>query len=341
MKLAPQLLLAAASAIASPAFADIYKCPQPDGHLWLQDHPCPGTKFERAAASAPTAGPVSAFAAARKGFATRVTLPVGHEGAPPTAPADVFRTVTYPSPVGALPAYLTPDPHDGARHPAIVWITGGDFTSIGDVWSPAPRSNDQSAAAFRRAGIVTMFPSLRGGNANPGRREAFYGEADDILAAADFLARQPYVDPTRIYLGGHSTGGTMVLLTGELSARFRAVFAFGPVGSVDRYGNAFVPVDFSKLDPNELKLRAPEAWLPAIGSRVFVLEGEAQGNIAELRGMQARNHNPLVTFVPVPGATHFSILAPATDVIAAKIVRDTGPQTTISLAADEIAAAMR
>lgn len=55
-----------------------------------------------------------------------------------------------------------------------------------------------------------MFPSLRGGNDNPGVKEGFLAEVDDVLAAADFLGKQNYVDPGRIYLGGHSTGGTLV-----------------------------------------------------------------------------------------------------------------------------------
>ena len=32
-----------------------------------------------------------------------------------------------------------------------------------------------------------MFPSLRGGNNNPGSKEGFFGEVDDVLAAADLL----------------------------------------------------------------------------------------------------------------------------------------------------------
>ena len=74
-----------------------------------------------------------------------------------------------------------------------------------------------------------MFPSLRGGNDNPGVREGFFGEVDDVLAAAEYLSKQAFVDPQRIYLGGHSTGGTLVLLVAECSGRFRAVFSFGPV----------------------------------------------------------------------------------------------------------------
>ena len=46
-----------------------------------------------------------------------------------------------------------------------------------------PRSNDQNATAYPKAGVVTYFPSLRGGNLNPGRGEGFLGEVDDIIAA--------------------------------------------------------------------------------------------------------------------------------------------------------------
>ena len=42
-----------------------------------------------------------------------------------------------------------------------------------------------------------LFPSLRGGNQNPGVKEGFFGEVDDLLAAANFLAKQGFVDPNR------------------------------------------------------------------------------------------------------------------------------------------------
>ena len=43
-----------------------------------------------------------------------------------------------------------------------------------------------------------MFPTLRGGNTDiRGRKEFFYGEVDDVHAAANHLARLPYVDPAR------------------------------------------------------------------------------------------------------------------------------------------------
>ena len=76
--------------------------------------------------------------------------------------------------------------------------------------------------------------------------------------AADFLARQGYVDPRRIYLGGHSTGGTLVMLVAESTDRFRATFAFGPVDDVRGYSEEFLPFDTS--DPKEFELRSSGHW---------------------------------------------------------------------------------
>lgn len=285
----------------------------------------------KAAAPTPPASPT--LAEARRGFVTRPggAQPPGEAVPPP--PPDLFRLIRYPSPVGELSAYLTPDPGDGQRHPAIIWLTGGDTNSIGEVWEPTPRENDQTAAAYRRAGIVMMFPSLRGGNDNPGQREGFLGEVDDVLAAADSLAAQPYVDPGRIYLGGHSTGGTLAMLVAEMSDRFRAVFAFGPVADVRGYGGQFVY--HQPGDPKESLLRSPGYWLHSVRSPLFVIEG-AGGNIEDLRGMRARSTTPLIHFVEVPGVDHFGVLAPANEVIAAKILADSGPTARIILSEQEL-----
>ena len=119
----------------------------------------------------------SALATARKGFETKIELPKSSPRPAPTPPKDVFLKVIYASRAGILGAYLTPNPRDGAKHPAIVWITGGDCNTIDDVWTPASRADDQTAAAYRKAGIVMMFPSLRGGNDNPGQKEGRHAQA--------------------------------------------------------------------------------------------------------------------------------------------------------------------
>lgn len=271
---------------------------------------------------------------ARKGFQTKLSRKESAHHKVTKPPKDVFRLVQYDAAPGKMAAYLTPDPKDGRKHPAIVWITGGDCNTIDDVWSPAPAKNDQTAAVYRQGGVVMMFPSLRGGNENPGVREGFLGEVDDVIAAADYLAKQDYVDPKRIYLGGHSTGGTLVLLVAECTDKFRAVFSFGPVDDPSGYGDEFTP--FSTSDRSEVDLRSPGRWLHCIRTPVFVMEGANDGNIRALRSMAKTSTNPKVHFVTANKATHFSILAPVNRLLTDKVLHDTGDESNITVTEDEV-----
>ena len=180
-----------------------------------------------------------------------------------------------------------------------------------------------------------MFPSLRGGNTNPGVKEGFLGEVDDVLAAASFLEKQPYVDSKRIYLGGHSTGGTLVMLVAECSPRFRAAFAFGPVADVSMYGTStgFVPVDIT--NHKEVQLRSPGYWLASIRSPTWVLEG-SKGNISSLRIMAKAGTSANVHFIEINGASHFATLAPTNELIARKILQDSGETCHIALTQEKV-----
>ncbi|MBY0588122.1 prolyl oligopeptidase family serine peptidase [bacterium] len=252
--------------------------------------------------------------------------------APEVPPPGVFDLVRYPAPTGNLSAYITPDPHDGQKHPAIIWITGGFCNSIGNVWDVGDAMNDQSASAYRRAGIVTMYPSLRGGNDHAGPAEWFFGEVNDVIAAAEFLSRQSYVDPARIYLGGHSTGGTLVLLVAECTDRFRAVFSFGPSDDVRSYSWT------ARLPEHDRKLRSPLYWLSGIRSPTFVMEGtRGDSNVRSLKVMESANKNSRVRFFAVPGRDHFSILAPTNELLAEKILADQGSESTIDFTLLELA----
>ncbi len=273
---------------------------------------------------------------ARKSFKTKLLVSETSNEPLETPPVSMFRMTKYSSPVGSLYAYITPDPQDGKRHPAIIWITGGDCNSIGDVWHEGPADNEQTASAYRKAGIVLMFPSLRGGSQNPGHKEGFLGEVDDVIGAAIFLRSQKYVDPSRIYLGGHSTGGTLAMLVAESTDRFRAVFSFGPVGDVATYGadSGFVPVNLNNTD--EVRLRSPGYWMASIKKPTWVMEGAKQGNIQSLRLMRDACKNPQAHFLEIRGATHFSTLAPTNALIARKILDDTGSDCNISFTEDEL-----
>jgi alpha/beta superfamily hydrolase len=276
------------------------------------------------------------LAAARQGFKTHLVRKLKENTPVDAPPKGMLDVVSYKSSAGDLAAYLSPDPRDGKKHPAIIWVFGGFDNGIGSTaWDEAPSANDQSARAFREAGLIMMYPSFRGGNQNPGFKEGFWGEVEDVLAAADFLAKQSSVDTRRIYLGGHSTGGTLVLLAAECSDRFRGVFAFGPVASVGSYGADQLPFDVS--NKKELVLRGPVAWLQCIHSPVFVFEGTNKpSNAASVTQMAGLSNNPNVQFHLVAGASHFSILAPVTRLLADRIVHDDGVATKISFTDDEL-----
>jgi pimeloyl-ACP methyl ester carboxylesterase len=260
--------------------------------------------------------------AEKEGFATQVSLPATNLPMP-APPANLFVRHDYDTQRG-LAAFVTPDPGDGEKHPAILWITGGDCNSLSDFWEEGPAENDQSASAWRKAGVVTMFATLRGGNASRAHREVFFGEVDDVRAAGAFLAKLPYVDASRVYLGGHSTGGTLALLVAESLngsvPEFAGVFAFGAVRSPDVYPRELVGVDFAALPAQELKLRSPRYWLEAIRTPTYLIEGRDQpGNLAELDELCAATRNPAVHCVAVPGRNHFSVLSTVNQLLAARV----------------------
>ena len=156
-----------------------------------------------------------------------------------------------------------------------------------------------------------------------------------MLSARNYLANRPDVDPNRIYLGGHSTGGTLALLVSEDTNLFRAVFSFGPVADPRDYGADDLNYDVN--NNQEAGLRAPGRWLNGIKKPTFVLEGTAKkSNIGELESMRSSTTNPQVHFCPIPNKTHFSTLAPATQLIAQKILQDTGPQSNITFTDQEL-----
>jgi hypothetical protein len=290
----------------------------------------------------PKASPLEA----RRGFVTRVRTaavksPFARVAAAVPPPRDFLR-VSYRSLAGDLAAYVSPDPLDRRRHAAVLWAHGG-FDGIGNyLWEAAPAENDQSVRAFREAGLVVMAPSWRGENKNPGNFEMFYGELDDLFAAREYLASLPYVDGERIYVAGHSVGGTLALLAAAEPGRFRAAFSFGGAPDIEKVarGSPITPFDVAVTD--EIRLRSPITFVGAIAQPTFYFEGAAATDFPPLRRMEALGAKAAVPFEVhvVHGGDHFSILAPLTRLIARKIVEDTGKTCAIRITDDEIRGAL-
>ncbi len=276
---------------------------------------------------------------ARAGFQTRVTPNRNYHADGPVdqPPAKFFSVVRYPSPAGKLAAYLSPDPGDGKKHPAVVYAHGG-FGGINGM-----AFGRESFAPFRDAGFVLFCPSWRGENDNPGQYEMFFGEVDDAVASLEYLAKVPYVNPNRIYMIGHSTGGTITLLTAEASPRLRAAFSFGGAPDLQfvEYGNT----PFSRLVADEVRLRSPIHFVAGLKTKTFYFEGNRdpagqpdEGYLPDARRMQklaSAAKAPFQMFT-VEGGTHFNIVRPICTVLVEKLKTDTGERCNVTLTADEV-----
>jgi dipeptidyl aminopeptidase/acylaminoacyl peptidase len=294
--------------------------------------------------------PVVDLLTARKTYQTQITGNANYvpDGPVDPAPTRVLQTVRFPAPTGRLAAYVTNDPGDGKKHPAVVWAHGG-FGGIngGSFWATPDKANDQTASAFREKGLVLMVPSWRGENDNPGRFELFYGEVEDVLAARDYLAGLPFVDPDRIYLAGHSTGGTIALLAATATDKFRAIFSFGgapDLSVVLADGNGYGNTPFDLRDPDEAFFRSPTNFVRAIKTPTFYFEGcrdgYRQGYCPDADKMMAKALRFGVPFqaFALPWGDHFSILHKTTRQVATKIAEDKGKVCTIAFTKQEVGA---
>jgi dipeptidyl aminopeptidase/acylaminoacyl peptidase len=221
---------------------------------------------------------------------------------PPT-PAGV-QLVTYPSGPLQLNAWIT-HPQSSAAHqkPAVLFVHGG--------FSFGPHDWDM-CQAFLDSGYVVMTPTLRGENRQPGAFTLFYDEVDDVLAAARWLAREPYVAPDQIFVAGHSNGGILALLAAMASPMFRGAASFS--GSPDqvlfcKYGfEGTVPFDTTSA--REFEMRSPLAYAGSFRCPARVYYGSEEPYFhrsSQMMAKLAREHGVDVIAERIAGG-HFSAL---------------------------------
>lgn len=285
------------------------------------------------AAAAATAEPAAGESASLKDLRASLGTPRAlfeRDAAPIPEPPAALSQVQYPGPLGTLHGYLSVPAPAAGRHPAIIWLTGGfPVAQLSEnAWTRGTPGNDQSAMVFREHGVITLYPGLRGVNGHAGEQEGFLGEVDDVLAAAAFLRRRKEIDPQRIYLGGHSTGGTLALLVAESSQAFRAVFAFGPTDAIDRYG---LPA-FEGLPEQQIRVRSPGHFVADIRTPTWIIEGQL-GNAEALYALRDQTANPRVSGCEIPLANHFAVLQPVSRALARMLAADRLPQGCAELTA--------
>lgn len=223
------------------------------------------------------------FAAARAAFRTRL-LYRGPSPQPFEAgerpPAGV-REVTYESGNLRLKGWMA-RPAGEAVVPAVVFAHGGFAFGAEDF---------EMARPYLNAGFAVITPIVRGENGNPGQYSMFYGEVDDIIAAGEYMRAQPNIDPNRIFVAGHSVGGTLSMLAAQASPIFRASASFS--GSPDQitFCEAYSEiVPFDTTNAAEYEMRSPLAYAASFKgpARLYYATREVYGVDMDLTAQIAR-----------------------------------------------------
>jgi len=208
------------------------------------------------------------YASVRKQFRTKLTRkgPSPQPWSAVKTPAGVSE-IEYVSDELRLKAWINrPADKDGKR-PAVLFLHGGFAFGAPDDWDVSQ--------PYRDAGFIVLTPMLRGENGQPGAYSFYYDEVEDVLAAAEYLRKQPFVDADRLYLAGPSAGGTLALLTAMASKHFRAAASFSAMPDQVLFckhakgAHRDVPTDITDL--TELQVRSPLAYAASLKcpTRIF------------------------------------------------------------------------
>jgi dipeptidyl aminopeptidase/acylaminoacyl peptidase len=154
--------------------------------------------------------------------------------------------------------------------PAVLFLHGGNAIGQGH-W--------QLMKPYVEAGYVVMIPSMRGENGQKGNFSGFYDEVADVLAASNRLRHLPGVDPHRMFLAGHSIGGTLAMLAAMSTHRFRAVAPIS--GNPDAYaffGRYPQDIRFNTGNPREYQMRSPLCYAHSFKSPVKLFHGTEEAH---------------------------------------------------------------
>ena len=187
--------------------------------------------------------------------------------------------------------------------PAVVFLHGGFAFGDGD-W--------EMVLPYLDAGFAVMIPLLRGENFQAGDFTLYYREVDDVLAADVELTKQSEIDHERIFIAGHSAGGTLATLASLASNRFRAVASFSGMMDVRSENKAPLLV-FDTADPDEIRARSAIEFSASFKSPARLYFGQQERwalQETNATANQAQKHGLDVKAVVVPG-DHFSSVPPA------------------------------
>lgn len=244
------------------------------------------------------------YAIDRQSFHTHILKvgPAPDDGDPLNEPPDGAQVLPYRSGSLDLKAWRSEPVGKGGRRPALLFLHGGNGLGTGH-W--------ELTWPYLRAGYVVMVPAFRAENGQKGAFSGFYDETDDVLAAARVLAAQPDVDPSRVFVSGHSVGGTLTLLASLSTKLFRGASSFSGNPSAYAFFKRF-PEDirFDTSDPREFEMRSAVCYATSLKCPLLIQHGTEETRstqMSELTLSRARAAGLPIEYAPVRG-DHFSAL---------------------------------
>ena len=217
------------------------------------------------------------YATARLRFSTHLTRKGPSPDKPQTmTPPRGTRRVDYVSGQLLLAAWSSPNADPAAPRPGVVVLHGGNA-----LW----QGHWEIAEPYVRAGYVALMPAVRGENGLPGYFSGFYNEVSDVLASAEQLRDTPGVDASRLFLVGHSVGGTLALLVSMSTTMFRAAAAFSGNPDARRFfGRYPEDIRFDTSDPREFEMRSAASFATSFKCPMLMLHGSREyGSDAMIR----------------------------------------------------------
>ncbi|KRB50425.1 aminopeptidase [Rhizobium sp. Root708] len=178
-----------------------------------------------------------------------------------------------------LVAWVSQYKRDRKPKPAVLFLHGGNAMGLGH-WN--------LMAPYVDAGFVVMMPALRGENGQMGNFSGFYDEVDDVLSAADRLAHLPGVDQNRLFIAGHSIGGTLTMLASMSSHKFRAAAPISGNPDAFRFFNRY-PQDirFDDRNAHEFEVRTALCYAQSFKCPVRVVHGTDESHFNDRAGLLA------------------------------------------------------